>query len=303
MKHNIVILICLLLTAACNNAGSGLVKKRVAGTPVTLELPSDFFADPSIVGFRHTRSRATILIASAPVSYTQAVSDMSSEKLNTIGQKLMAEEEVTINGTAGRLYKIAFQSEGNNLVQWRLVIPQHKNILTINGTFPADEEQKVSPLVKSSLLTTTIDPTWKPDPAILDFGIESNAIFKLAKVEGRAAVYTADGAWTNESMANNSIFCSSAPSAGIINKDEFSIQNFRTFCTNCTITGQDSTAIATLKAKEIWGTSSDSTGTHLRYQAILFDSAKYYVVLGTSADTTTSRLTAFRNTVKHWSKR
>lgn len=301
MKYCIGSIICLLLMAGCNNTHSDLVEKRVAGTPVTMELPSEFFADPSIVGFRHTLSQATIMIASAPVSYAQALSDMGTEKLRAIGQSLLNTEDVTIHGLAGKLYKLAYQADGYNFVQWRLVLPQDKNILMVNGTFPADQEKKVSDLLKNVLLTTRLDSGWRPDANKLGFSIEPDSTFKLAKVEGHAVVYTGDGAWTNESMADYSLFCSYAPGS-IDNKGEFTLENFSQFCEKCNLLGHDSLEVAGLKGNELWGTSTDSLGTHFKYEAILFDSTKYYVVLGTSAGKDEQKLNSFKYAVRHLRK-
>ncbi len=121
MKYRIICMISLLLAVACK-PGSDVRTRRVAGTPVSLELSSEFFADPSIVGFRHTASSATILVASLPVSYSQALIDMSPARLKELGEHLVAAEDIRIDNVDAKLYKLAFQSEGYNFNQWRLML-------------------------------------------------------------------------------------------------------------------------------------------------------------------------------------
>jgi hypothetical protein len=306
MKRVICFLLVIVFIAGCRE--SDRVDKRVAvsGTPVSVQLPTGFYADPTIAGFRHTIYNATILVMSFPMEYHQALVDMAKDKLAAVGQKLVSREDVKIEGAEGVLCKLYYEAQGINFYQWRLIVPEHGNTLTVNGTFTADQDKDISNTVRKALLTTRIDLVWKPDTTAISFRIRPPAGLKLAKVlEGPGVMYTSNGSWTNDAIFSYSLLAGSNAD-GVVNRQRsiYAQQSFRQLCSTCVIEQQDSGLVVDgLPGIEIWGRRADPMATRLKYQAVLFDSTRCYYLFGTADEKHFDRLKDFRAAARTWRRK
>ncbi|MBT1708468.1 hypothetical protein KK062_09545 [Fulvivirgaceae bacterium PWU5] len=304
MKRVISFLSIIVFVAGCKEPARVDKRVPVNGTPVSVQLPAGFYADPTIAGFRHNIYSATILVMSIPIEYHQALVDMAKDKLAAVGQQLVSREDVKVNGAEGVLCKLYYEERGMNFYQWRLIVPERGNTLTVNGTFTADQDKEISGTVRDALLTTQVDPVWKPDTASISFRVRPPADLKLAKVfEGPSVMYTHDGSWTNDAIFSYSMLMGRNAHA-VDKKSIYALESFRQLCSTCIIEHQDSTLVVDgLPGIEVWGTRTDSLATRLKYQAILFDSTMSYYVVGTADKAHADKLEDFRASVRTWRKR
>lgn len=304
MKHIIRFFTIIVFVAGCKEPARVSQRVLVRGTPVSVQLPTGFYADPTIAGFRHTVYNATILVMSIPMEYQQALIDMAKDKLAAVGQKLISREDVKVHGAEGVLCKLYYEAQGMNFYQWRLIVPERGNTLTVNGTFTADHDKEISSTVRDALLTTRVDPAWKPDTAAISFRVRPPADLMLAKVtEGPNIVYTHNGSWTNDAIFSYSLLVGSNTSV-VDQRLIYAMQSFRQLCSSCMIERQDTTLVADgLPGIEIWGKRADSVATRLKYQAIVFDSARTYYMMGTADEAHFDRLNDFRAAARTWRKK
>jgi hypothetical protein len=304
MRRIIRFLSIIVFVAGCKEPARVTQRALVRGTPVSVQLPAGFYADSTIAGFRHNVYNATILVMSFPIEYHQALVDMAKDKLAAVGQKLISREDVNVNGADGILCKLYYQEQGMNFYQWRLIVPERGNTLTVNGTFTADQDKDISSAVRDALLTTQLDPAWKPDTVSISFRVRPPAGLQLAKIfEGPSVIYTHDGSWTNDAIFSYSLLAGS--NIGVASQREvYAMKSFRQLCTTCVIEHQDTTLLVDgLPGVEMWGTRRDSMATRLKYQALLFDSARSYYLFGTADENHFDRLEDFRAAVRTWRRK
>jgi len=297
-----MIVAVLISVMACKDKAATGTFTPVAGTRVSIQLPDGFYVSPGN-GFRHHKYKAGIMVMSVPLSYEDALLDLTAEKLAAAQQTLKSSEEVSVDGVRGTLCKVYYSAQGFNFGQWRLVLPEDHNIVTVSGTFAVNHEKEVSDVLRHALLTLKMDQSAKADPAAVGFTIEPTEGLKLAKVlEGPSAVYTLDGAWTNASLFTYSVVCSTAPRMDtLVGMPTVAIDAFRQVCPGCQVERQDSLTVGGLPAREVWGTDGDST-TRLKYQALIADKSTYYFIVGTADEAHHDRLEDFRSTTRTWKR-
>ena len=305
MKQPIAIMTIAILISvmACKDKTATGTFTPVPGTRVSIQLPDGFFASPGN-GFRHHTYKAGILVMSVPLPYKTALLDLTAEKLAAAQQTLKTAEDVTVDGVQGTLCKVYYSAQGSNFGQWRLVLPEDQNIVTVSGTFAVDHEKDVADKLKHALLTLKMDQAARPDPAVVGFTIAPTDDMKLAKVlEGPSAVYTLDGAWTHASLFTYSLMCSTAPRMDtLVAMPTVAMDAFRQVCPACDVEQQDSLTVDGLPVQEMWGTDGDSTA-RLKYQAVIADKSAYYFIVGTADEAHRDRLDDFRSVVRTWKKK
>lgn len=298
MKTHIFPLAMFALSCLVGCSSKELKKEYavVTGTPVSLKLPAEFTLDSTIAGFRHKDQTATIMVISLPKPFREAVNQLDSVKMKLAGQDLLSKEEVKVGDVNGILCYLSMLSQGTNFRQWMLILPDNQSTLTINGTFLWQDEKRFSDVVKKSLLTTLIDPNAGTDTTMLSFEFDT-AELKLAKVlEGPSVLYTNDGVWSERSIADRSFFGSSSriQTNAFLSQSYYAEQYFQQMCSTCSIHDiRDSLRIDDLNSVELWGFIEDSTKT-LKYQAMLFDGDRFYVLIGTAAYDQEKNLEMFR---------
>jgi hypothetical protein len=269
----------------------------VKGTPVSLKLPAGFMPDSTIGGFRHKDQTATIMVISLPKPFEEAVDQLDKDKMKQAGQELLSKEEVKVGNAKGVLCYINMLSQGSNFLQWMLILPDRQStVITVNGTFLWQDKEKFSSIVKKSLLTTSLDPDAGSDTNMLSFEFDT-ADLRLAKVlEGPSVLYTDDGEWSERSISDLSFYGSSSSirKEAFFSESYYAEQYFLQTCSICTIDDiKDSLKIDGLRSVELWGFTEDSTKT-LKYQAMVFDDTRYYVMIGTAARDKEKNLEIFR---------
>jgi len=301
MKTLIFLVSGIIFLAGCQKPSKEVFATHVVGTPVRVPLPAGFYADPSITGFRHNvYTQATIQVVSVPLRYEQAVPEL--DNMEAVGQKLVAKEPVAVDGVNGILCDVRFAVDGFNYRQWRLVLPEGINTVTVSGTFPVDQEKDISAPVRKALLAVKLDG--KPDATVFAFQVRPAGGLKMAKIfEGPSVMYTGDGSWTNASIFSYSLLCGSTMAGPVSEPTDYAMQSFRQICSTCVIEGQDSLQVDGLNVREIWGLREDSVATRLKYEAIFFDSTVCFYLIGTTDEKHRDRLESFRATARNWHRK
>jgi hypothetical protein len=269
----------------------------IEGTAIRLHPPEGFAFDPAINGLRHKGQSATIMVVSLPKPYTDAVGDLTAEKLKPAGQKLLSREEVSVSGRKGVLCSINRQSLGLDFLQWMLVLPDEKSTITLNGTFLKQDELQLSPVIREALLSATLDPDAPLGEDVLPVEFDPHGLTFTKTMEGPSALYTATGEWSDKSIFSLSYFYT----AGILGPDyssryDHSVRHFYQVCGTCSLDSiADSVRIDNLMATEAWGYTEDAAKVKtLKYQTMIFDKNRFYLLIGTASDDHANNLDRFK---------
>jgi hypothetical protein len=283
----------------------------IPGTPVSLCPPADFQIKVESGGFRHVREAASIMVVEIPLPFEKAKEELTSDKLTVQAIELLTKDEITVKGLTGVLYKIRKPGTGENAIeQWVLLLPNGNTSVTINGTYLPKDREKFSSCIKKSILSSSIDLSTKADTALLPFEIlVKNSALRLAKIlQGPSGVYTVDGAWPPQTPDALSLFVGpSVPDPLLLHNKEVAISQLKQLCGNCRIHDDSVSAVVIdgLNGYEIVASSADNVrGVNiLKYQVILFDGIRYFLLIGTSPDSHQQNLASFRETSRSFRKR
>lgn len=286
----------LALVAQCHHKGAKENVVNIPGTPVKLIAPPGFSKDASIGGLKHNSLTAAILVVEIPKAFADAVLDLTKPALATQGLELITKEEINIHGLTGILCEMSLLSHGYNFRQWMLTIPFENSTISVNGTFLAQDENKISLLIKKALLSVELSEV--ASNTDLPFDVDAQP-WELAKVmAGPSAVFTPSGEWSESSLLTKSLFVgrSTNPQADV---REFSRYQFSEACHMCTVESEDTINIDGRNGIELWGYTSDRL--KIKYQVVFQDTVNLYLIIGTAKEEHDGSLQYFKKVARSFS--
>lgn len=277
--HAMVVLGALCTLVRCSPDDTGRI--TIAGTPVSLVPPAGYVAAPEIGGIKDTKHTASIIAVETPRPFKETVTGLTEEKLLMEGIRLEAKEEVTIDHHEGVLYSVNLFSGGLNYQQWMLVLPYERGTLTINGSFLKNDEAKISQALRTALLTVKLNGSPSRDKA-LPFQVDVAELKEARIMPGPSVVFTADGAWTEESLQQLSFFAGASPLDMPVATEELARAQFHEMCGSCELIESSiaDVTIDSLDGLEMWGYTPGKK--KLKYQMLLMDSSMVYIMIGTA---------------------
>ncbi len=311
LKYSCFLVVLALLFTQCADKKEKITEVKhvqIPGTQVSLIPGPGFVVDPTIGGFNHTSLTATVIAVEAPMPYDSIVAEISIEKMKTQGNTLMRMDTVSVSGLSGRLYKSSRTSDDDiTFFQWVLVLPLQGHSVSITGTFLEDNDLIVSPLIKEMLMSTHVVENTSGE-AGLNFSIEADSL-KFAKIlEGPSVMFTKTGEWNESSIFDLSFFAGpSLPNPPMDRSKEFVLSQLKQVCADCEVikNGIQPITIDSLSGYEVVALSKDSTGfvKRLKYEVMLFDSTRYYLLVGTSTKNSNDRVEMFKNISRTFKKK
>lgn len=310
IKYSYSLVVLALLFVQCADKKEKIAEAKpvqIPGTQVSLVPGPGFVLDPGMGGFTHTSLTATVFTLEAPKSYDSIVAEIDKEKMKTQGTTLLRMDTVSVSGLTGRLYKSSRDKDDAPYFQWVLVLPLQGHALTVTGTFLPDDDLTLSPLIKEMLMSTHVVENTSGE-AGLNFSIEADSL-KFAKIlEGPSVMFTQTGEWNESSIFDLSFFAGpSHPNPPMERSKEFVLSQLKQVCADCEVikNGIQPITIDSLSGYEVVALSKDSTGfvKRLKYEVMLFDSTRYYLLVGTSTKNSTDRIEMFKNISRTFKKK
>jgi hypothetical protein len=278
----------------------------VPGTPVELAPPEEFISVADIGGFKHKRLTSSIMILESTTDFKTIVNGYSAEEVLRQGGNQLSHESVTVDSIAGMLFNTARASQGLNFMQWILVLPLSGHTLTINGTYLSQDEKEVSTKIKKAILSARIKKNL-PVQNLMSFALNPGSLQFAKTLQGPSVMYTENGEWNDNAIFKLSFFAGpSSTYAGIEPTEEFAVGQLKDICAECKISEKDilPVTIDNLQGYEVIGYRADTSETHsrMKYEVILFDSNKYYLLVGTASDDYDKNLSMFRSISKSFKR-
>lgn len=292
--------IAVVLFAQCTQPKEKEVQPtQIPGTPVSLVPAKDFELVPEMGGFKHTSSAASIMVIEIPKPYNVMVAEVSAEKMALQHMTLLSKDTLSVMGVHGLLYKTSRLTQGFTFKQWVLLLPHQGHALTVNGTYILEDEATLSEPIKQAVLSARVTES-TPNTSLLKFTLQADSL-KLARIlEGPSVIYTQSGTWNESSIFDLSFFAGPSSRYGTLDEtQEFTLGQLKQVCTDCEVikNGINPITIDSLKGYEVLALSKDSAGVvkRLKYQVVLFDSTRYFLMVGTSTKNSPHRIDMFKN--------
>lgn len=273
----------------------------IPGTSVSLCPPADFELRPDQGGFHHRSLKASILVLEISQPFDVAQKELDPSKLADQGIAILSQETVSIGGSEGTLLAINKGAGNVTLQQWILLLPKGESSLTINGTFLQKDEKLFATAVKQALLTARLEQSL-PDESILSFELDMGQTpLRLAKIlQGPSVAYNERGIWPMKSPEEFSFFAGPSTVNPLLPHDkEIAMEQLNQLCKDCRYDKDSVKAVSIddLSGYEIIAYSSkDSLGSDkvLKFQVLLFDENRYYLLIGTAPQNHKQNLELFK---------
>ena len=305
--HSIYFMVMLFAAGCSEKKEQQRDYVQIPGTPVTIIPPEEFTLAPDLGGFKHNRLTASIMVQESPKDFKTVSSNYADSVQAQQGGELLISLPVVVDSTEAMLYKTFRVSQGLNFVHWSLVMKTQNHVLTVISTYLKQNDRELSGRVKEALLTTRIEKKATSKNNILSFTIEGKPLKQAKLLQGPSVMYTGNGEWNDQSIFQLSFFAGPSVDNTIIERSEdFVLGQLKNICADCKVedNGITKVLIDSLAGYEIVSYRNDSV-SHLRrlkYQVVLFDDIRYYLLVGTTSERYEENLATFR-TIAHTFKR
>lgn len=300
--------IAMLLVTGCSDKKA---QQReyilVPGTMVKIIPPEEFTLAPDIGGFKHNRLTASIMVQESPKDFKTVSNGYTDSTLIKQGGQLLISIPVVVDSTDAMMYKTFRVSQGLNFVQWSLVMHVEDHVITVISSYLKQNDKELSGRVKEALLSTRIDKNTDYKKNLLSFTIQGEPLKQAKLLQGPSIMFTESGEWSDQSIFQLSFFAGPSVENAIIERSpDFAMGQLRSICADCTVekNGLRQVSIDSLDGYEIVSYRTDSvTNTQrLKYQVVLFEDTRYYLLAGTASEHYQENLSTFR-TIAHTFKR
>lgn len=158
----------------------------ISGTSVFIIPPPGFDKGINFIGYQDNSSGSSIIVNEMPAPYKQLKDAFSKENMSKKGMEFLNAEEFLINNSPALLInsKQFSPAHGYNFFKSILIFKLDNNkTLLINSNVPEEQKEKITKLIKTSLLSVFNDNSIVVDPfSSLDFSVDlSKSSFKLSK--------------------------------------------------------------------------------------------------------------------------
>jgi hypothetical protein len=296
------IILVFLFISGCSTRESGSNQEyiHIPGTPVRLIPPEEFTLAPDIGGFKHTRLTASIMVLQSPLDFKTIASGFTAQALTKQGGELLSTIPVTIDSTEAMLYKTFRISQGLNFVQWSLVFPLNGHAITVMSAYLKENDRELSDKIKNALITTRVAKEDIADQRALSFTIDAKPLKLAQLLQGPSLMFTREGKWNEQEIFDLSFFAGPSMDNGYIEQSEdFALGQLKDVCADCQVdkNGIQKISIDSLNGYEIVSYRNDSAAhvKRLKYEVMLFDGNKYYLLVGTASSDYLNNISVFRN--------
>ena len=279
----------------------------VPGTLVKIIPPEEFTLAPDIGDFKHNRLTASIMVQESPKDF-KAVSDSYTDStLMRQGGELLISVPVVVDSTDAMLYKTFRVSRGLNFVQWSLVMKMEDHVVTVIASYLKQNDRELSGKIKEALISTRIDKKSDRKNSLLSFTIEGQPLKQAKLLQGPSVMFTGNGTWNDQSIFQLSFFAGPSLENAIVERSaDFAMGQLRNICADCKVEkdGLTQVSIDSLDGYEIVSYRNDSAANtqRLKYQVVLFEGTRYYLLVGTASENNKENLSVFR-TIAHTFRR
>ncbi|MFD1001120.1 hypothetical protein ACFQ21_17465 [Ohtaekwangia kribbensis] len=301
------IYVVMFFVAGCSDRKEQREYISIPGTLIKIIPPEEFTLAPDIGGFKHNRLTASIMVQESPKDFKTVSDSYTDSTLIRQGGELLTSFPIAVDSTEAMMYKTFRVSQGLNFVQWSLVMQMEDHVVTVISSYLKQNDRELSGRVKEALMTTRIDRNADHKKSLLSFIIEGEPLKQAKLLQGPSIMFTGNGEWNDQSIFQLSFFAGpSLENAMVERSPDFVMGQLRNICADCKVEkgGLKEISIDSLDGYEIVSYRIDSA-THtqrLKYQVVLFEDTRYYLLAGTASEHHEENLSAFR-TIAHTFRR
>jgi hypothetical protein len=253
---------------------------------IKLIRPEGFESAENFDGFQQTSTQSSVMATTIPGPFSKVTSGFNTEQLKARGMILNRKENILIDGSNGILINLTQAAYGVEFAKWIIIFGNEKETKIVTATFPKAQAAKLSPILKSAVLSARNDST--PPPTLgsdVGFKIAASSKLKLTRVISKMLMYTKDGTIPAKSPEDPLfIVAPSFSEVAVFDRKEFATRRLSqtTSIKINSVTSTDAVAIDGLDGYEIVADAQDSSSdTPITvYQVMLFDHKSYILIQG-----------------------
>lgn len=296
---SIYLVVMLFVTGCSGKKDQQREYVLIPGTPVNIIPPEEFTLAPDMGGFKHNRLTASIMVQESPKDFKTVSEGYSAPAQIQQGGELLLSLPVVVDSTDAILCKTFRVSEGLNFVQWTLIMKMEDHVITVISTYLKQNDRELSGKVKEALLTTRISRKATDLKNALAFTIQGEPLKQAKVLQGPSVMFTRNGEWNDQSIFQLSFFAGPSINNTIVERSEdFALGQLQTICADCKVVknGINKVVIDSLDGYEVVSFRNDSVSQsrRLKYQVVLFDDTRYYLLVGTTSEQHDENLATFR---------
>ncbi|MBK9105121.1 MAG: hypothetical protein IPL92_11285 [Saprospiraceae bacterium] len=284
--------------------------QHVEGSNFFLIPPPGFVEASNFQGFQQESSGASIMVLDMPGPFAESTKGFTEEGLKSQGVKLIKKEEVNVNGYQGLFVTAEQLAYGVNYAKYILVFGDEQNTFMVNGAYP-----KNVPGLKEDMLEAIYSIVYEPDMVVDQLNsvpfvlVTEGTKLKLAKNMGGSLLYTVDGKIPTAS-ADKTSFVAGLSISNVQTPDRkfTSIARIKQLPYSSLVIDEDQ--ITEIEIDGISGYEIHGEGVHkssgakeLVYQAMLFDSNGYYIMVGTTRSDFAENLDLFKQVARTFKRK
>lgn len=183
-----------LLAAPAAGEEAAPTRKKVAGTRVSVLVPSGFTKAANFAGYERREGLASIAATELPHPAAKVIPGLTDRAWKTKGVTVKSREDVTVDGRKGILIHGAQSAEGAEFRKWIAVFGDGDGTVIVMGTFLAAAKEELSTKLRTSVLSARWRTDLEANPFEgLDFRVKPPAALRLANRMGQMLSYTRDG--------------------------------------------------------------------------------------------------------------
>jgi hypothetical protein len=285
--------------AAAASAGKASPAARAAARPdaagryvsfpsvgVRLIKPAGFTDAERFHGFEQQDTVSSVLLLRIPGPYSECTKGFNSAELKPRGMVLLHRQERKVDGKPGVFLKVRQSAYGTTFLKWIVAFGDESQTFMVTGTFPESHAARLSPLMKSTVLSARLEgmPLADPDTDAL-FTITPAGKMKRSLSFGKSVGFSKDGVRISRSPADP-VFIASPSLSEASGSDRSSIATHRLLGTEAgkvsSITSHEPIRIDNLDGYESVAEAehTPSATPLVVYQVILFDAKGFFLMQG-----------------------
>jgi hypothetical protein len=253
---------------------------------VKLIRPDGFDPANLFSGFQQPSTKSSVMVTTIPGPFSQIASGFTAEQMKARGLILKSKENISIDSNPGLLIHLTQTADGTEFTKWVTIFGNEQATKIVTAAFPTALTDKLSPLLKSTVLSAKIDLT-SSSAIDSDIGFTIAATNKMKSVSGvgKMLAYTQDGVIPAKSPADPLfIVAPSFSEVAISDKRQFAIQRLLKTAHTKIESVPTTTAIKIdgLDGYEMTADAKDLTSDTplVVYQVMLFDDRSYILMQG-----------------------
>lgn len=282
-----ILIVLLVTTCFAQEKESSNQATRIAGTRVSLRLPSGFMPSPKLSGYWLESLGSSIIVTEFPGPFGEVSSGFSNpSELMKRRISILNKQEVKLSGQSGMLLQASQNVFGTEYLKWIVIFGDEKESVLIAATFPKERENELSEKMRASILTASWDREQKVSPTEgLEFTITEVGELKLANRIANSLASPKSGIFPSKDIDDPLFIIAPAISKIEVNDlEEFAKSRISQTgsVTHIVIEQSKKVNIDNLPGYEIVAKGKDikSGQPMVIYQTMLFEDQSYYLMQG-----------------------